>query len=161
MSVFFYRTFLVFLSIFLVIYLFDFLAIKTVRPDLVLIIVTYIAYRKGSFSGEITGFFYGLAEDFLFSSLFGIHAFSKFITGYITGKFVSNFIIDNFFVQFFIILIVSIINNVIFLGAALVFTNISFFDYLGLLWIKTLYTAFVGVFLWYFLVYFERNLGEI
>ncbi|HOJ49559.1 MAG TPA: rod shape-determining protein MreD [Spirochaetota bacterium] len=162
MATFFYRSFLILFSIFIIIYLFDFLKIKNVRPDIVLIIVIYIAYRKGAFSGEITGFFAGLAEDFIYSTLFGAYSFSKFITGYITGKIITNFIIDNFFVQFFIILIVTLINNIIFMSAILVFTNVSFVDYLGsVFWLKIIYTSVVGVFLWYLLEYFEKRTGGI
>ncbi len=44
------------------------------RPDIVLIVLTFLAHREGTRKGEISGFIVGIIEDALSISPFGFHA---------------------------------------------------------------------------------------
>ena len=65
----------------------DFLTIRGLRPDFVLIFVVYLSIRWGSLAGIIGGFSLGLAEDFLSAgSLMGLAPLTKSITGFLVGR---------------------------------------------------------------------------
>ena len=61
------------------------IAIKGIRPDLLLIIVVSSALLLGQDQGIGMGFFAGLLQD-LASGIFGINILSKIATGYLAGS---------------------------------------------------------------------------
>ena len=74
-------------ALFLQMMLSDFLTIRGLRPDFVLIFVVYLSLRWGSLAGIIAGFSLGLVEDFLSaSSLIGLAPLTKSITGFLVGR---------------------------------------------------------------------------
>jgi rod shape-determining protein MreD len=56
-----------------------------VIPDLLLIIVTFLAINYGKTVGGLTGFGVGFLQDLFSGGLFGINAISKAIVGYLYG----------------------------------------------------------------------------
>lgn len=62
------------------------LSIGRVAPDLVLIAVVYLALRLGQVPATGVGFVVGLLTD-LFSTLWGLGAFSKTVAGFTAGYF--------------------------------------------------------------------------
>ena len=56
-----------------------------VKPDLILIIVVYAAFWKGSMRGAMVGFAGGIIEDILSGGLLGANALAKVVTGYVFG----------------------------------------------------------------------------
>jgi rod shape-determining protein MreD len=59
-----------------------------VKPDLVLIVVLYAAFWKGSSRGAAVGFIGGMIEDLAVRSsggLLGANAFAKVVTGFLFG----------------------------------------------------------------------------
>lgn len=60
-------------------------------PDLVLILVIYIAIRDGKTKGTSTGFTFGLIEDLIVSvGYLGLSSLTKSITGFIMGFFTDS-----------------------------------------------------------------------
>ncbi|MGP1576102.1 MAG: rod shape-determining protein MreD [Treponema sp.] len=55
------------------------------RPDLILLLVLYIAVTNGSVPGVIAGFFSGLFFDFLSLAPFGLHSFIFTCVGFLYG----------------------------------------------------------------------------
>ncbi|MEE2877005.1 MAG: rod shape-determining protein MreD [Candidatus Neomarinimicrobiota bacterium] len=71
----------------------DFLTIRGLRPDFMLIFVIVVALRNGSLAGVVTGFSLGLVED-LFSagSLMGLVPLTKSLTGFLIGRLRGRYI---------------------------------------------------------------------
>lgn len=63
-----------------------FLQIGGVKPDLVLVIVVYLGLVHGPEVGSVSGFFFGLIEDFFsFGAYLGSNALTKTIIGFFCG----------------------------------------------------------------------------
>lgn len=77
--------------------LFSIISIGGVKPDLTLIMLIFISYRKGHVAGQVAGFSAGLIEDFLSLTPLGFHSLIKtligFLYGYIQGRVVIDFIV--------------------------------------------------------------------
>ena len=70
----------------------DFLAINTVRPDFIVILVLYWSLRYGRLIGIVFGFFIGLLVDLSgTSSFFGLSPLTYTITGYLGGNLIGKY----------------------------------------------------------------------
>ena len=64
----------------------DFLSIKGIRPDFILIYILYTSIRYGNFYGVIVGFILGILVDLVgVGSFFGLTSLTFVITGYLAG----------------------------------------------------------------------------
>lgn len=57
-----------------------------VRPDFVLIVVTWIAHKTGTQQGQVTAFLGGLVEDALSIAPPGFHAIIRLVNGAVIGS---------------------------------------------------------------------------
>ena len=65
----------------------DFLVIRGIRPDFMLIFVLYVSFQFGSLNGVILGFSLGILEDLISSgSLIGLSSLTKSISGFLIGR---------------------------------------------------------------------------
>ena len=68
-------------------YLSEFMTIRSIRPDFLLIFIVYVSFQHGSFAGVIAGFTLGILEDLSgVGSMFGLAPLTKSITGFLIGK---------------------------------------------------------------------------
>ena len=58
-----------------------------ITPDLVIIVVVYIAIKEGKIGGTIAGFIAGILIDFLSGSFLGLQALSYSISAFVAGHF--------------------------------------------------------------------------
>lgn len=61
------------------------LAVKGIRPDLLLIVVVSSSLLLGKEHGVCIGFFSGLVQDLASGNIFGINVLSKLAIGYVCG----------------------------------------------------------------------------
>lgn len=156
-----YRGFLILLFVLVSVQLLYSIQIYGATPDILLILVVYISQKKGVMEGQLTGFFSGLAEDIFSVQLFGIHAFSKLLIGFISGHIYHSFLVDNVAVQALIGFIAALIHSFFFILAKAVFSHIDLAHYLfPTLLVKVLYTAILTPVIFAFLNFMERRLGE-
>jgi len=74
------------------IFLAEYLTIRGIRPDFLLIFIIYIAMRNGSMMAIIYGFVFGFIEDTVSAgSVFGLAPLTKSITGFLIGRFQGKF----------------------------------------------------------------------
>lgn len=75
------------LSVFLLqFYLSEFLSIRTIRPDFLIIFIIYFSIKYGRFYGVLAGFTLGLLIDLTpVASYFGLSALTYSFTGYLAG----------------------------------------------------------------------------
>jgi len=64
-----------------------YVAVENITPDLLLILVVYIAIREGQFTGLIAGFALGILFDILSSGIIGTNALAKMIGAFVAGYF--------------------------------------------------------------------------
>ena len=69
--------------------LLQFLTIRDLAPDILLVWIVYIAIREGQIAGTSAGFLIGLAVDLLSGddSMVGLSALSKTVGGFLAGYF--------------------------------------------------------------------------
>jgi rod shape-determining protein MreD len=62
------------------------IAIRGIRPDLLLLVVVSSALLMGKEQGVGLGFFAGLVQDLASGNIFGLNVLSKMATGYLAGN---------------------------------------------------------------------------
>ncbi len=94
------------LSIFFIVLIqtavFSHITIFKFRPEIVLLIISFIAISNGSITGMICGFIGGFILDFLSLAPMGLHAFIFTLQAYIIGKFRGLYNINKFFFPCFL-----------------------------------------------------------
>jgi rod shape-determining protein MreD len=73
------------------------IALYGVVPDLALGIVVYSAYVNGVMTGQLTGFFSGVLQDFLSAAPLGLNALIRTLIGALAGLMRGTFFLDFFF----------------------------------------------------------------
>jgi rod shape-determining protein MreD len=63
-------------------------------PDLALLVLVYSSYMNGALTGETSGFFAGLLQDFLSAAPLGLNMFVRTIIGAAAGVIKGTFIMD-------------------------------------------------------------------
>ena len=63
----------------------DIVAVRGVIPDLQLILLVFLAVRRGSMSGQIAGFAGGMLEDAVSLAPLGFHALVRTVVGFCGG----------------------------------------------------------------------------
>ena len=123
--------------------------ISNVIPDLSLIILVYIAYRKGSMTGQVSGFITGLTEDFLSISPLGLNAFIKTFIGFIYGIIRGNVFVDPLLMPILLVAVATLIKALLTAVLGLVFPipqiTVQFFTHD--LWIAIVYNSLLSPFL--------------
>jgi rod shape-determining protein MreD len=72
------------------------LALYRAVPDLALGIIVYSAYVNGVMTGQFSGFFFGIAYDFITAAPPGLNAFVRTIIGALAGLMKGTFFLDIF-----------------------------------------------------------------
>lgn len=102
-------------------FFFDVLRIEGVKPDLPLILVTFVAFKAGSTEGELTGFASGLFQQFFSTALFGMYAFMYTVVGFVVGFVQKKVYAENFLTSMLLVLGATLVK-----GAALAFLALFF-----------------------------------
>ena len=74
------------------------LAFYRAVPDLALGIIVYSAYVNGVMTGQLSGFCYGIAFDFMSAAPFGLNALVRTIIGALVGLMKGTFFLDILFI---------------------------------------------------------------
>jgi rod shape-determining protein MreD len=124
-------------------------AIRGVIPDLGLIILVYVAIRRGSMTAQLSGFATGVVEDFLSLSPLGFHAFIRTLVGFLYGLTVGSIFVDPILMPVILTIIATLIKGLV--SSVLVsFLSIpaqGFSVFTGPLWIEMGYNAVLAPFL--------------
>ena len=118
-------------------------AIRGVIPDLGLIILVFVAIRRGSMTAQLSGFATGVVEDFLSLSPLGFHAFIRTLVGFLYGLTVGSIFVDPILMPVILTIIATLFKALI--SSVLVsFLSIpaeGFSVFTGPLWIEMGYNA--------------------
>jgi rod shape-determining protein MreD len=128
--------------------LLPYVAIRGVKPDLVLIILVFVSIRKGAMTGQVSGFAAGLVEDFLSLSPLGFHAFFRTCIGFFYGLTAGNIFIDPILMPPVLVIIATLFKGLVssLLTAIFALPAIGFAAFHGPFWIELGYTAVLAPF---------------
>jgi rod shape-determining protein MreD len=92
------------------------LAIDTVTPDLILILLVYYSITQGQIYGSVLGFIYGFLIDIITGTTLGSAMIAKTLAGFTAGYFSSENKIDQYLISYnfaLIVLSASLIDSTI------------------------------------------------
>lgn len=85
-------------------------------PDLVLIVVVYIALTGGRVAGLVAGSAAGLIQDALSSGIIGIGGLTKTLVAFLAGAAGTQFIVTAPFPRFVVFALATILHALVFMG---------------------------------------------
>ena len=122
------------------------LEIRGVQPDLVLIVVVFLAHYHGPVAGESLGFVGGMAEDLLSLAPPGFNALVRTLVGFVAGTTRNRMLLDPVFMPIVLLVGATILKLVLISLLAVLFPFEGGIDPLipGRAAIEVFYTAFLG-----------------
>jgi len=129
-------------------------------PDIALGIMVYSAYVNGTMTGQLSGFFYGIALDLLSAAPLGLNAFVRAIIGALTGLMKGTFFLDVFLLPMFLCAAATLIKALLlFLLSLLMGDMIQCYPLAApLLWAELALNTFIAPFLFALLKRFSSLL---
>lgn len=126
-----------------------YVAILGVRPDLALVVLVFVALRRGSMTAQVSGFAAGIVEDLASSAPVGFHMLLRTLIGFLYGLASGNVFVDPLLMPVVLTIVATILKGVISGIVSLVFgLEASGFRYFaGRLWIEAGYNALAAPFL--------------
>ncbi|GAB6158221.1 rod shape-determining protein MreD [Desulfotomaculum varum] len=91
--------------------IFTFFQMAGIKPDLVLMLVVFNSFLRGSREGAFLGFVAGLAEDVFSGSYIGLNALTKMLAGYLVGLAEARFYKESVIIVSLVTFMVAIINQ--------------------------------------------------
>jgi rod shape-determining protein MreD len=124
-------------------------AIRGVIPDLGLIVLVFVAIRRGSMTAQLSGFATGIVEDFLSLSPLGFHAFIRTVVGFLYGLTVGSIFVDPVLMPVILTIVATLFKALIssLLVSFLSIPAQGFSVFTGPLWIELGYNAVLAPFL--------------
>lgn len=95
------------------------------KPDLLLIFLSFIAFRYGSFDGMIYGFVIGMLQDIVSSATFGSYAMIFLNIGFFVGFFNSRIFIKQIAAGIFVTLVGYLIKVIALFLVSSIYSDLS------------------------------------
>ena len=123
-----------------------FVEIAGVAPDLVLIVLIFVANRNGSMTGQITGFVAGVVLDLVGLSPLGFHAVIYTLIGALFGVTRGKMFVDPIFTPVILALVAMVMKGLLALLISVLFSTVSVRGQLfsSAYAIEMIYTALLG-----------------
>jgi len=128
-----------------------------VKPDFVLIAVIYFGLSKGSFEGEIFGFFGGFLEDVFSGGPLGLNGLIKAIIGYTCGIIKKKFYPKNIVTQTIILITATLLDGLLTSLICLI-TSPKYQINIWVFPLETLYNTLYGILIFQLLIRFQTKL---
>jgi len=124
-------------------------ALKGVKPDLALIVLVFVAVRRGSMAAQASGFLAGLLEDSLSLSPLGFNALLRTVLGFFYGLTAGSIFVDPVLMPVLLILVATILKGLASCLLVVIFRIPApgFQIFAGPLWIEVGYNALLAPFL--------------
>ncbi len=125
------------------------IAIDTVIPDLILILLVYYSITQGQIYGSVLGFVYGFLFDIITGSLLGSAMIAKTLAGFTAGYFSSENKQDQYLISYnfaLIVLISSLVDSTInAFFSAINFTSNIFLLFFQYALLPAIYTSAIAL----------------
>ncbi len=90
---------------------FSFLQVAGVKPDLILMLVVFNGFLRGSKEGAFLGFLAGLLQDVFTGNYIGINAITKMLAGYLVGLAETRFYKESVVIVSLVTFFAAILNQ--------------------------------------------------
>ncbi len=120
-----------------------------VHPDLALLVLIFVAMRRGAMVGQVAGFASGFLEDLMNISPLGFHSLLRTIMGFLFGLLSGNVFIDPFLMPIVLAVVATVLKGFLsgIVSAIFGITSSGFITFTGRLWIEAGYNGVVAPFL--------------
>jgi rod shape-determining protein MreD len=149
------------LAIFSQVTLLNFFLVLGVKPDLLLMLVVFNAFLRGSREGALAGFLGGILMDLANGSYIGMNALALLTVGYLMGLTESKLYKDSAIIIVFLVWISSFIDQVI-TYVLLSFMGVQISPGVALFWVllpTATYTAVLVPF--FYRIFYKSNHGGL
>ena len=135
-------------------------AVYRAVPDIALGIIVYSAYVNGMMTGQLSGFFYGVALDFISAAPIGLNAFVRTIIGAFAGLMKGTFFLDAFLLPMILCALATMLKAMLFFVLSLPMGDLvpSYQLSAPVLWAELAMNTFIAPFLFAFLKRFKSIL---
>lgn len=133
---------------------FQFIEIRGIKPDLLLIVIISFTLirgegKNGAVRGAILGISAGLIQDLLYSDILGLNALSKFLTGLLVGYSSQSVFKGNIIIPFIITFLATVFNGFIYYIALIVISiYIPFKPFTLQVFYEAVYNTVLSVFVY-------------
>jgi rod shape-determining protein MreD len=136
------------------------LAIYNAVPDLVLLIIVFMAYNNGTMTGQLTGFFSGLMLDFLSAAPLGLNMLVRTLVGALAGLMKVAFFLDAILLPMLLCAGATILKALLFFVLHLLFSSgvPTYTVYAPLLWVELILNTVLAPFIFALLKLFKSLL---
>jgi len=134
----------------------------TVKPDLALCVLVFSAYVNGTMTGQVSGFFSGLFQDFLSVAPLGMNCLIRTLIGALAGIFKGAFFLDFFLMPFILCTIATLLKAfILFILHLIMGQSIPSYSFItSPFWIELGLNALCGPLLFFLLKRFKPMLIE-
>ncbi|MBU1043801.1 MAG: rod shape-determining protein MreD [Candidatus Omnitrophica bacterium] len=123
------------------------LALGTIKPDFVLLMVIFFALYKGQKQGMFYGMLVGIVVDALSGGVIGINSFSLGFIGYICGLLKERVYINHFLTKFLVGLAASLVYLIVYFVLGKQFFSLpGFFANFDIVFGTMVYTSICNIF---------------
>jgi rod shape-determining protein MreD len=124
-------------------------ALKGVKPDLALILLVFVAVRRGSMSAQTSGFLAGLLEDALSLAPLGFNALLRTVLGFFYGLLSGSIFVDPVLMPVLLVMVATLLKGLLSSLLVVLFRVPApgFQIFAGPLWIEVGYNAVLAPFL--------------
>ena len=138
------------------------IAIASIKPNLLIILIVSFGLMRGRRSGMLTGFCCGLLTDLFFESVIGMNALIYMWVGYFSGFFYRIFYDDDVKTPIVLISVTDLVYGIVqYLVLFLPRGRIHFFYYLGRIILpEVIYTLLVTVVIYQILFHINKALSS-
>lgn len=140
---------------------FQWIAIASIKPNLLVLVTVAIGLLRGKKSGALTGFFMGLLTDVCFSRIIGFEALLYLWIGYFSGYFYRIFYDDDIKTPILLISVGDLAYGLFHYGITFLLRGrIDFFFYLGRIILpEMMYTLVLTIVLYRLLYWINKKIG--
>ena len=126
-----------------------FVALRGVKPDLALIVMVFVAVRRGGMSAQVSGFLAGLLEDILSLAPVGFNALLRTVLGFFYGLTAGSILVDPVLMPVLLVLVATLLKGLLSSLLVVLFhiPALGFQIFAGPLWIEVGYNAVLAPFL--------------
>lgn len=141
---------------------FGFHSLRTITPNLLLILTMSFGLMRGRKEGMFVGLFSGLLVDVFFSNLLGPYMLLYMFIGYVNGFFHKNYMIEDVMLPLIVILLDDFLfNTIIFILGFLLKNKTDYAAYLyRVILPEMLSTALLTIIIYKFYVFINKRLKE-
>lgn len=143
--------------------LFEHIAIFSIKPNTMIILIVSFAFMRGDLEGSLIGFFSGLLIDSFFGNFLGLNAIIGFFVGFFAGKMFQEYYKNVMFIPFILVALFDFLYGIgFFFFNVLLRGEPNILPFLTKIILpEVLYTSLISIILYKILYYINIKLDKL